>query len=402
MGLEHFDTVMSFMVVMLLLSLLITILVQCVVALFGLRGWNLHFGVIQLLEQLDPDLKIHAKNIAKAILEHPSVAHMPVFVGGRRKATAIRQDELLRILRDLSQANSSTLTGDAKRALSSALKEEDALDAVDLTNRLGSVIGELTKVFPSQAQAISDAANRCLAKTNQLQVRVNAWFDTVMDRTTERFILYTRWITAVLALSLATGLQVDSIQLFKQLSSSPELRARLIQSGDAALKEAGTLVADKRTPLAAQAIRAMKDDLEDQGDKALVAGAKDDLVTRKDGRDWLIKTFSEPKLETVIAAYDRQFEEATFNNLKDLEAAYRQVKLSLDDTGVQLFHQSNPVPRKHLQWQHLEWIWLPRMGELITGLFLSLGAPFWFNALRQLANLRPAIAGKVERESAPG
>jgi hypothetical protein len=27
--------------------------------------------------------------------------------------------------------------------------------------------------------------------------------------------------------------------------------------------------------------------------------------------------------------------------------------------------------------------------------FQSLGAPFWFNTLRQLSNLKPAIAGKV-------
>jgi hypothetical protein len=35
---------------------------------------------------------------------------------------------------------------------------------------------------------------------------------------------------------------------------------------------------------------------------------------------------------------------------------------------------------------------------LVAGLFLSLGAPFWFNALKQLANLRPVIAGKVDQE----
>lgn len=32
---------------------------------------------------------------------------------------------------------------------------------------------------------------------------------------------------------------------------------------------------------------------------------------------------------------------------------------------------------------------------LASILFLSLGAPFWYNALRQLSNLRPAVAEKV-------
>ena len=56
MGLENFDTVLSFAVLMLLLSLQITILVQVVVAISGLRGWNLSWSLTKLLEQIDPKL----------------------------------------------------------------------------------------------------------------------------------------------------------------------------------------------------------------------------------------------------------------------------------------------------------------------------------------------------------
>jgi len=35
-------------------------------------------------------------------------------------------------------------------------------------------------------------------------------------------------------------------------------------------------------------------------------------------------------------------------------------------------------------------------------LFLSLGAPFWYNVLRQLSNLRPAVAQKIEPKSLTG
>jgi len=44
MGLEHFDTVFAFVIVMLLLSLVITMGVQLVVAILGLRGRNLLWG----------------------------------------------------------------------------------------------------------------------------------------------------------------------------------------------------------------------------------------------------------------------------------------------------------------------------------------------------------------------
>ena len=38
------------------------------------------------------------------------------------------------------------------------------------------------------------------------------------------------------------------------------------------------------------------------------------------------------------------------------------------------------------------------LGMIITGVFLSLGAPFWYNTFRQLASLRPVVSGKVEAE----
>jgi hypothetical protein len=392
MSLENLDTVMSFAVVMLLLSMLITMLVQCAIALSGLRGWNLHYGVIQLLEQLDPNLKGHAKEITKAILEHPSVAHMPVW-GGRRKATAIRPQELLRILTDLSKGNSTALQEPAKQAVLTAVKNAGGADPADLTNRIGTVVVELTKMFPTQALAVQDAVNRGLTKANQLQTQVNEWFDTVMDRTTERFILYTRWITVGIAFALAIGLQVDAIQLFKQLSTNAELRAKLIQGADATLKQAGAVLSDtqKPKPLASEAIRAMKDESEEGGDKELVSKAPDDLITRKDGREWLLKTLAEPKLARALVAYEKRFEEVTLMNVKELGASFVEVKSSLDAFGVRIaFHKETDSGANASQ---------RYLGELITALFLSLGAPFWFNTLRQLANLRPAIAGKVEKEA---
>jgi hypothetical protein len=36
------------------------------------------------------------------------------------------------------------------------------------------------------------------------------------------------------------------------------------------------------------------------------------------------------------------------------------------------------------------------LGMAISALFLCLGAPFWFNVLQQIGNLRPLLAGKVD------
>ena len=397
---------MSFVVIMLLWSLLITALVQFVVAIFGLRGWNLHHGVKRLLENIDPDLKEHSAAIAKVVLEHPSIAPVPVIIGGRRKASAIRPEELLRILRNLSQPKSPAPNGvqtaakdketriseEARTALHKAVNEAGDADPQDLQNRISTVVSEMTKLFPDRAQAVQDAINRGLIRTSRFESQAKLWFDTVMDRTSERFLLYTRWITAVLAFALAIGLHVDSIRLFKQLSGSPELRAKLIQSADATLQQAGVIVADQQNPeaLASEAIRAIGSDLRDEGDRKLVAAVPDGLITRKEGRDWLMKNIPEAGQAEALVAFNRRFEDATLSRLEDLSASFKDVKSSLDTAGIQLTLPKAPESEAFLS-----------PGVLMTGLFLSLGAPFWFNALKQLANLRPAIAGKVEKKEQP-
>jgi hypothetical protein len=51
-------------------------------------------------------------------------------------------------------------------------------------------------------------------------------------------------------------------------------------------------------------------------------------------------------------------------------------------------------------WQRA-WTWAGLIGQLATAGLLSLGAPFWFNALKSLSNLRPTIAAKQDAQQAP-
>jgi hypothetical protein len=53
------------------------------------------------------------------------------------------------------------------------------------------------------------------------------------------------------------------------------------------------------------------------------------------------------------------------------------------------------------QWPWVRpWTWSGLIGVLATAGLLSLGAPFWFNALKTLTNLRPAIAAKQDAQQA--
>src|SRR5690242_13209648 len=100
--LENLDTVIAFSLVMLLLSLLVTTVVQMATAVLGLRGRCLLNGTEQLIKQIYPqlpDLENRARQIANKVLTHPAVAPQG------RKAVAIRSRELILILQDLAANN---------------------------------------------------------------------------------------------------------------------------------------------------------------------------------------------------------------------------------------------------------------------------------------------------------
>ena len=44
--------------------------------------------------------------------------------------------------------------------------------------------------------------------------------------------------------------------------------------------------------------------------------------------------------------------------------------------------------------------WLHLWGVIASAALLSLGAPFWFNMLKSMSNLRPVLANKQAQEAA--
>src|SRR5437763_13938984 len=72
----HLDTVIAFVVLMLVASLFITAVTQVVVSLLGLRGVNLQRGLVDLFETAYPDQEARrwAKEIARRVLRHPTIS----------------------------------------------------------------------------------------------------------------------------------------------------------------------------------------------------------------------------------------------------------------------------------------------------------------------------------------
>src|SRR5271169_109609 len=73
---QHFDTMIAFVILMLVASLFITAATQLVVCLLGLRGANLRRSLVDLFETACPDQEAGrwAKEIAGRVLRHPAIS----------------------------------------------------------------------------------------------------------------------------------------------------------------------------------------------------------------------------------------------------------------------------------------------------------------------------------------
>ncbi len=394
--LEHVDIVLSFAVVMLLLSLVVTTLVQIVVAASWQRYRVLKWGIARLIKQAAPGLEAEdAATIAEAVLCHPTVSN------GKTCTTAIRKEELIRLLGDLAagkpESKRGTLSRDANDALAGVIKVGTSKEFLSAA---GNLKQELAKVFPAEAARMGQVVDQTLTDTRKIVDDVGAWFDTVMDRTTDQFLLRTRLITAILAVVLAFVFHIDSLNILRQLESNPDVRTKLVQSADATLRRAEDVLALSagRTAMASAAIRAACEDPNKPSIRVLAGSVPPDLITRNDGIAWVRSAVRDPNdCNTLLVAYEKRFDEKTRTWLQDLRQSAVAIKADLDQSTLAILPKPFPA-----QWPNFfsDYWGLHFWGTLMTAAFLSLGAPFWYNVLKQLSSLRPAIAQKVEPKPA--
>jgi len=376
MSLEYVNIVFAFAVVMLLLSLVITIAVQIIVTVFGIRGRNLIWGVTKVLER-SPTLKNKAREIADAALHHPAVTPT------KFTATAIGSKELIAVLHDLATAENESLDATLKKELKDVLDETIPLETRAYAETLAR---EFKALFPTEAEKMNEVLNLVKKKTLKLKSNFEGWFDTVMNRTTDRFVIHTRIFTIVFAILLAGGLQIDSLELIKTLSTDVALRNALIKSADRTLDRAGEILLSKSIPV--EALESVRDKFEALKAKTI----PNTLATRNDGLAWLTSELAESgKLAEIKEAYLKEFDRLTPQRLERLGKYMLEVKDQVEVSSLVFLPGS---------WSAYLNSWKKIGGHIpgiiLSALLLSLGAPFWFNALRSIATLRTILAGKTD------
>ena len=268
---------------------------------------------------------------------------------------------------------------------------------------------------------------------------LRAWFDHVMDRSSQRFTLEARLVTVVLSCSFVFAAHFDSVRLFQSMSQGAELRAQLAASAEAIDKQAEkfspakegvhTVVPDVYRKVMASVLRAVaaapeppkpkvrpashsaapssRNSQQWAGNSPVMAATEDKVtaeakakatralevvpgfVSREGAESWLRTTLDgNPACEGLVAAYQQEVNAELVSDSDKLIDESASLKSDLARSEFKLFPEGRGWKQSLNE--------LP--GLLITVAFLSLGAAFWYNTLKSLASLRPQLAVRQDRE----
>lgn len=338
--LQWFDTVMGLVVVLLGVSLIVMILTQIIGAVLNLRGRSLLSGVETLIGTSDESLKECARVVGKQALRHDLVSDTILPIPSL--AHTIRPRELVSILKGLA---------DPKGA---PWKQE------------------------------------LHASFDTVKSQIEEWFDSAMDRASQRFVALTRLVTVIISLAVAWTLHLDAIDLFEHISSQPELRASLVASADAIMEQT-TGLTDDSSPIPG----AYRDALLELGSRS---GAPEGLRTppavdsREEAVAWIRETVTDAEAaDSLIQAYESLLDQALTRSIDQLRDRAASIRAQLEEAGFELVPDPYPGLGYDLTSRHF-------LGMLLMAGLLSLGAPFWFNILKSMTSLRPILAFKDDRE----
>jgi hypothetical protein len=421
--------------------------------------------------------------------------------GARHLANAIRPGEVYRVLHELAQYTETEaalkgvpagLAGTA-RAIVEALQQKDrpATEAQEKLSLLSTVTETYFKGRPDQQAAIVDSLANLGVTVEQATTRAydrfQRWFGSGQDRAEQWFQTHMRVVTIVMAVLTAFLLQLDTVEIYRQLREQPALTAALVKAAPGVIEQ-GTTVLDPANTAAYHTyllwlqkhplfpLKTLPEAGTDAAYRAAIAdrikAAPDlqypvqqfdkayDLAKNAEGfsgdaeaaaakaayEAW-VKNFStfalEPKPDDTatkksvdeaiqakvtanvdakaapdqdqtkqwLAEYDSLQPAGKFAYENARQNAYRDLKKQMDAAGFALA----PVPFLSRWDTEPLPLWATRIyppaahylvhliGVLMTAGLLTLGAPFWFNLLKNLTSLRPALAALVEKRptSAP-
>jgi hypothetical protein len=412
--LNTLDTVVAFAVIMTVLSLLITLVVQMVSATLSLRGKNLANALALTFQTIDPSIGKYAHSLAAQILRDPIFSdslwqkktrqsldeNAQKFIAAQRKL----RDAKLRRPDDPNRAE----------AISSATSEVNATKAAltlpNVTSNREKPWGFWTVPWGGSME-IATAIRpgeiyRVLQEMREMSPEEAQLLNIPRELTEKARGL----IASLHRLDLPA---IESRVKLKDIAAvakmfAPEQQKAVVET----LGNFGATV-ERATTQAYDRFQRWFGSAQDRAEQwfqihvrivTIVAAILVSILLQLDTVEIYDKLRHEPKLvEALVKAAPGTLEQGGVVQgqveADAREKAFVDLKARIDSTGFELLPSG-----WFARWPAEKFWWFNHLfGLALSAGLLTLGAPFWFNLLKNLTSLRPAVASLVEKRptSAP-
>lgn len=219
---------------------------------------------------------------------------------------------------------------------------------------------------------------------------LEAWFTKVADRVSQRFTMWMRIWTVLFAFTISFACCLDAFRLLSELYKNGDLRAQLVSAAPQVTDIAKRII----PPGSTTPEDAVTKDLTSMYTEALQKAVKDatieakvpNLASSAQASVWIDQNVPEAQRAALRRSFESNWEAQMASHVQDAE----QVRAVLSAANLLTFGWSERTQSESLLWRVL--------GVLTSAFLLSLGAPFWYNALATLTNLRPVLVSKRQSQ----
>lgn len=329
--------VLGVVFILLLLSLLASTIMEFVSSIFALRGNNLLKALQNMLVGYKKEGGVADKEIFKQFKDNPFYKQLSFRYGSdatkSKPPSYISAKSFQSILFDILLGN-EIVEG---QKLEDVLREKiDALENEDLKKVL--------------RQLWRDADGNI----DVFKKKVEGWYESVMERATGWYKRSTQYILVGVGFTIAVVLNADTLAIYERLENNPEVAEKIaLIAENVAKKDTATVT---NIVQAQQEVNGVDTSAAPISIDTLVIDAAD---TEKD-RDAKVQYNTKAKELTAVVDQINDYR-------SPLGMGWKNVN----------FGQMEPID-----------IATKLLGWLVTALAISLGAPFWFDILKKVVNLR--------------
>jgi hypothetical protein len=376
------DVIIGLVFIYLLYSMLATIIQELIATKLAFRSKVLEKAILRMLEdgksttkyRIGDRLKgfwhllgkpnmLKDKKIAPWFYAHPLIKYLgednfyskPAYISAQNFSKVIL--DLLHGIEGEDQINILKIKNSIQNGTIKTLNIEKTIDknnpAIEALNLQSNQSG-IETINKDTALFLQSLWKDAEGDIEKFRLKLEQWFDDTMERASGWYKRYTKYILFVFGLLIAVGFNVDSIAIAKKLARDPKLRQQLVENADNYLK---------RKQQSGAELQQMRDKGFDTATKSKVffaeAKSNDDSLSKK-------------SKELVDSA--NSMISGDIKNVNEL--------LGL---GYNCHH---PVLLHIFFFAYDDASFINFTGWFLTALAISMGAPFWFDLLNKLINLR--------------